>query len=187
MQNGMKSLCWCGMIALSSWGVAVAGERCLPPDAPFSLDCREGGPSAVRLIDFGPDATAGYPVLDVASVRGCAKVRLSYACVPDFGPDGDFTRATSARYLGKDIDLPILPANIDRFDVFAVTNAGRYSAPLQQGLVRYVRVQLDAPGEVEIRAVRFENRGTHSTEPVVGSFRCSDRALTDLWRASVRT
>ncbi|MCQ2392559.1 MAG: DUF4838 domain-containing protein, partial [Kiritimatiellae bacterium] len=159
-----------------------------PRLASISLKWDGSGEAPCQVIDFGPDGVAGYPVLDVASVKGPAKVRLSYACVPDFGADGDFTRKTSARYLGKDVDLPILPANIDRFDVFTVTNTGIHAATLQQGLVRYVRVPLESPDtEVRIAAVDFANRGTHSTEPVVGQFACSDAGLTDLWRASVRT
>ena len=110
---------------------------------PFTLEWKGGEPSPVKVIDFGPDG-------------------------------GDFSRATSARYLGPTVDLPILPASVDRFDVFSITNSGAYAAPLQQGLVRYVRVRLETPGTaVKVAAVRFENRGTHSTEPVVGSFACS--------------
>ena len=140
------------------------------------------------LLDFGPDGTAGYPEIKVLPVRGQPKVRLSYGCYPAFGRSGDFWRETSARYLGDDFDLPILPANINRFDVFAVTNAGTYSSPLQQGLQRYVRVQLEEPdATVDISDVRFVNRGTHSEEPVIGSFSCSDERLTALWKASVRT
>lgn len=140
------------------------------------------------LIDFGPDGTAGYPEIEATPLRGTPRVRLSYGCYPAFGEKGDFWRETSARYLGKSFDLPILPASINRFDVFSVTNAGTYSSPLQQGLLRYVRLQLDNPdAAVAIRAVRFVNRGTHSEEPVVGDFACSDARLTALWKASVRT
>ena len=158
------------------------------PDAPFDLDWTNGGERPGRLIDFGPDGAGGYPVVEVAEARGHATLRLAYGCVRGFGPEGDFQRATSARYLGPDIDLPILPANIDRFDIFRIEGPGAYAATLQQGLVRYVRVMLDEPGTaVRIRCVRLENRGTHSTEPVAGSFRCSDKGLEALWRASVRT
>ena len=160
----------------------------LRPTEAFVLSCDNAAKPAVRVIDFGPDGVAGYPILRVTATRSAADVRLSYACVPELGRDGDFTQETSARYLGQDVDLPILPANINRFDDFAVTNAGVYVSPLQQGLVRYVRVELATPGgEVSVAEVGFENRGTYSTEPVVGRFACSDQRLTDLWRASVRT
>lgn len=140
------------------------------------------------LVDFGPEGTAGYPEIVARPLAGQPKVRLSYGCYPAFGKYGDFWRETSARYLGPTFDLPILPANINRYDVFAVTNAGLYASPLQQGLQRYVRVQLDEPQTaVDITDLRFVNRGTHATEPAVGSFSCSDARLTALWKASVRT
>ena len=155
---------------------------------PFVLEWKNGEPPPVKLLDFGPAGVGGYPAVEAEAVGGEAQLRLSYGCVPGIGDRGDFSRATSARYLGPTVDLPVLPASVDRFDVFSVTNAGVYTAPLQQGLVRYVRVRLEKPGTaVKITAVRFENRGTHSTEPVVGSFECSDAALSALWRASVRT
>ena len=155
---------------------------------PFVLDWTSGETRPEVMLDFGPDGAGGYPAVDIADVSGKARVRLAYGCLPGFGPEGDFQRATSARYLGPDVDLPILPASVDRFDVFDATGPGTWRAPLQQGLVRYVRLSLDEPGaSVRIASVRLENRGTHSTEPVVGSFQCSDPALSALWRASVRT
>lgn len=158
------------------------------PDEPFVLDWTGGGGRPERLLDFGPDGAGGYPVVEVSGAKGPATLRLAYGCVRDFGLEGDFQRATSARYLGPDVDLPILPANIDRFDLFRIDGPGECAAPLQQGLVRYVRVTLDEPGtSVSVSRVRLENRGTHSTEPVAGSFRCSDPGLEALWRASVRT
>ena len=162
--------------------------QALGADAPFDLVWADGGERPQVLVDFGPDGVGGYPVVEVAGTSGEALVHLAYACIPEFGPDGDFQRETSARYMGPDVDLPILPANIDRFDDFRIEGPGAYESPLQQGLVRYVRIRLDTPGAaVRIARVRFENRGTHSTEPVVGSFSCSDPGLTALWGASVRT
>jgi len=155
---------------------------------PFILEWKNGGNPPVMMLDFGPNGVGGWPVIEAESLCGAAKVRLSYGCIPGFGDGGDFIRKTSARYLGPEIDLPVLPASVDRFDVFSVTNSGAYAAQLQQGLVRYVRVKLEEPGAtVKVSSIKFENRGTHSTEPVVGSFECSDAELTRLWRASVRT
>ena len=168
--------------------ITPAQRPTISPEAPFELAWSGGGEPPERTIDFGPDGVGGYPVIEVAEASGPCVLHVAYGCVPAFGPDGDFQRATSARYLGPEIDLPILPASIDRFDDFRVAGPGRHEAPLQQGLVRYVRVRLDTPGAaVRIARVRFENRGTHATEPVVGSFSCSDPALEALWRASVRT
>ena len=154
----------------------------------FELVWSGDGAPPERLIDFGPDGVGGYPAVEVVETSGGAVLHLAYGCVPEFSPDGDFQRATSARYLGQDIDLPILPANIDRFVDFRIVGTGSYEALLQQGLVRYVRVRLDTPGAaVRIAGVRFNNRGTHATEPAVGSFSCSNPGLESLWRASVRT
>ena len=148
---------------------------------PFTLEWKGGEPPPVKVIDFGPDGVGGYPVVEAEAIGKEARLRLSYGCVPGIGDGGDFSRATSARYLGPTVDLPILPASVDRFDVFSITNAGTYAAPLQQGLVRYVRVRLDTPGTaVKVAAVRFENRGTHSTEPVVGSFAWKQEYVFDL-------
>ena len=161
---------------------------CLRPGESFVLDWTHGDTRPTCMIDFGPDGVGGYPTVEIEAVRGTPRLRLAYACVPVFGPEGDFQRATSARYLGPDVDLPILPASLDRFDVFDVAGPRTWRAPLQQGLLRYVRVSLDSPGtSVRISSVRLENLGTHSKEPVAGSFECSDPALAALWRASVRT
>jgi len=164
--------------------------------APAAAACRDvrlewpaGGARPVAVLDLGPDCEGGYPAFDAADVNGAPVVRASYACHPDgLSETGDFTRETRATYLGPGVDLPILPASVCRHDLFAVTNAGRFAAPLQQGLVRYVRLALDTPGTaVTVRRFRLENRGTHSTEPVVGLFRCSDERLSAIWRMSVRT
>ena len=140
----------------------------------------------VRVVDFGAEGVGGYPVLIARHVKGPARIRLSYATHPNgLGPKGDFWHETRATYLGEGVDLPIRPASTDRFDIFDVPTNGTYRAPLQQGLVRYVRIAVeDGSADVD---VEFDNRGTHSTEPVVGSFECSDPELTKIWRASVRT
>ena len=140
----------------------------------------------VRVVDFGAEGVGGYPVLTARHVNGPARIRLSYATHPNgLGPKGDFWHETRATYLGEEVALPILPASTDRFDVFDVPSNGTYRAPLQQGLVRYVRIEVES-GAADVD-VAFDNRGTHSTEQVVGSFECSDPELTKIWRASVRT
>jgi hypothetical protein len=101
---------------------------------------------------------------------------------------GDFTHETRAQYLGPEVDLPIAPANTNRHDLFRIRRPGRYTAPLQQGLVRYVRFALDIPGTaVTISDFALENHGTHATEPPVGAFDCSEPRLAAIWRMSVRT
>ena len=142
------------------------------------------------VVDFGPQGEGGYPMAVVSSTSGSGvKLRLSYATHPNAaGERGDFWHATRATYLGEDVDLPIAPASTDRFDVFTVDGPGTVCAAKCQGLVRYMRVAVDTPGAtVDVARVVLENRGVHSTEPVVGSFACSDEELTKIWQASVRT
>ena len=142
------------------------------------------------VVDFGPQGEGGFPAVSVRrfSEPG-ARLRLSYSTHPDgLGERGDFWHETRATYMGPDVWLPIAPASTDRFDVFAVTNAGVLRAAKCQGLVRYVRVAVDTPGaEVDVENVMLENRGVHSEEPVLGAFSCSDDELTRIWQASVRT
>ena len=161
----------------------------LPTDSVIRLEWPEGGERPVAVLDFGPDCEGGYPAFTASDIAGAPVVRASYACHPDgLGETGDFSHETRATYLGPSVDLPILPASTNRHDLFAVAAPGRYEAPLQQGLVRYVRLALETPGTaVTISGFALENRGTYATEPVVGSFGCSDARLADLWRMSVRT
>jgi len=153
------------------------------------LEWREGGERPCAVIDFGPECEGGYPAFTAADVKGSPVVRASYATHPDgLGDKGDFWYETRAKYLGPSVDLPILPASVNRYDVFSVTSAGRYASPLAQGLVRYVRLTLDRPGAaVTVKGFALENRGVHATEPVAGSFDCSDARLAAIWRMSVRT
>ena len=142
----------------------------------------------VRVFDFGPDGVGGYAVFDVAAFSGAPVLRLSYATHPDgLGDKGDFWRETRATYLGDDVDLPILPASVDRFDLFAIDHAGPYAAPLQQGLLRYLRVALEGEGTATVAGLRIENRGTHAEDSPAGTFDCSDARLSAIWRAGVRT
>ena len=153
------------------------------------LSWPEGGERPKVVLDFGPDCEGGYPAFTASDIEGTPAVRISYACHPDGLCDiGDFTHETRATYLGPDVDLPILPANTNRHDLFRVERPGRYTARLQQGLVRYVRLALDIPGTaVTISDFALENHGTHATESPVGAFDCTDSRLAAIWRMSVRT
>jgi len=179
----MKRICLSRICSLA----AVAGVFFL---VPFSLRAGEAfslraGES--RVIDFGPDAEGGYPRVAFAAAEGPARIRLSYSTHPDgLGPMGDFWHDTRADYMGRDLWLPILPASTDRFDVFTQAGAGTWRASLAQGLVRYVRVAVES-GSATVSDVSLVNDGIHSTEPVTGSFACSDPAVTAVWQASVRT
>ena len=161
------------------------------PQIPESvrLEWHAGGERPSVVLDFGPDCVGGYPAFVAVETKGDPVVRASYATHPDgIGDKGDFWYETRATYLGPAVDLPILPASVNRYDIFAVTNTGRYDSPLAQGLVRYVRLTLDKPGAaVTINGFTLENRGVYATEPMVGSFDCSDARLNAIWRMSVRT
>ena len=171
----------------------IAGMRpvCIPADGTIRLSYRPGEEAPVHVKDFGPEGAGGYAVFRVSSFcsgpHGAPPVlRLSYAVHPDgLGPTGCFTRETSADYLG--VDNPVLPANINRHELYTIRRTGVYVAPLIQGFARYVRLQLDTPGEVEIESLEMENAGVYMPEDATGTFRCSDDRYNALWAASVRT
>ena len=144
-----------------------------------------------ETIDLGPACEGGYATFEVKAFSGKPTLRISYATHPDgLGPKGDFWRETAARYLGQEIDLPILPANIDRYEIYRVDHTGTFRAPLLQGLVRYVRLALDNPepgATVSVDGFRLDNDKVHSEGERQGSFSCSDDRLNRLWEASVRT
>jgi hypothetical protein len=178
-------------LELVPYGCAKLRISMFPTALPqkIRLEWPEGGKRPEVVLDLGPGCDGGYAAFTAANVKGAPVVRASYATHPDgLGEMGDFWYETRATYLGPSIELPILPASVNRYDLFAVTNSGRYAAPLTQGLVRYVRLTLDTPGTaVDIDGFALENRGTYATEPTVGSFSCSDERLNAIWRMSVRT
>jgi len=143
------------------------------------------------VVDFGPTCAGGYAqfeIVDFDPAASGAVLRVSYATHPDGLCDtGDFWRETAARYLGPDVDLPILPAAIDRFELYPVTKRGLVRARYLQGLVRYARFRLEGAGKVSIRDFTLVNDKVHSEGERAGTFRCSDKGLEGIWEASVRT
>lgn len=167
---------------------------------PERLEWKFGGEQPVVALDFGPKTVGGYAVVKVKSFSpqgrdaggnavGYPVLRLSYATHPDgLSATGCFTRRNCAHYLGPFFDNPVLPANVNRHETYTITHAGTYVAPLVQGQERYVRVQLETPGTaVELEPIEIRNVGVHATEPVVGSFRCSDERLNRVWDMCVWT
>ena len=183
MTIDIAKMCLVAVAAISAVQLSSAEQKTI------RLEWRAGGERPSAVIDFGPECEGGYPAFTAADVEGSPVVRASYAAHPNgLGENGDFWYETRATYLGPSVDLPILPASVNRYDIFSVTNAGRYVSPLVQGLVRYVRLTLDKPGAaVAVNAFTLENRGVHATEPIVGSFDCSDARISAIWRMSVRT
>jgi alpha-L-rhamnosidase len=149
----------------------------------------EGGAKPVVVLDFGAQSVGGYAVFKVTAKTGEPVLRLSYACHPDgTGETGDFTRETSARYMGPLVDLPVLPANINRHETYTIPRTGVFIAPLIQGQARYVRVQLDEPGtSVDIDSVVMVNREVHDRTPYDGLFLSSNEELNRLWYISAWT
>ncbi|MCX6997370.1 MAG: discoidin domain-containing protein, partial [Kiritimatiellaeota bacterium] len=104
------------------------------------------------------------------------------------GETGDFTRESSARDMGPAVDLPVLPANINRHETYTIPRTGEFIAPLIQGQARYVRVQLDTPDTaVELDSVVLVNSGVYDHSPHDGYFLCSNAALNRLWYFSTWT
>ena len=146
------------------------------------------GKQPVLAVDFGAKSVGGYAVFKVTHQSKHPVLRLAYANHPDgLSEKGCFSRETSARYLGPDFDIPVLPGNINRHEIYSIGRTGMFVAPLIQGQERYVRIQLDTPGTVSIDSLEIENAEVFSTEPRQGSFACSDDRLTKLWDISVWT
>ena len=116
------------------------------------------GEKPVLALDMGAPSVGGYAVFNVTGTKGRPTLRLAYANHPDgLGEKGCFARETSARYLGPDFDIPVLPGNINRHEIYSIGRTGLYVAPLIQGQERYVRVQLDTPGEVSVGSFEIVN------------------------------
>jgi hypothetical protein len=171
-------------------GAVESAEALLAEDSRSArLTYPEGGTKPVVVIDFGSQSVGGYAVFKVTAKTGEPVLRLSYACHPDgTGESGDFTRETSARYMGNSVDLPVLPGNINRHETYTIPRTGVFIAPLIQGQTRYVRVQLDRPGtSVDIDSVVMVNREVHDRSPYDGLFLCSNEKLNHLWQISAWT
>ena len=163
--------------------VACAGAQAL---ASWNFTVRSG---EARTIDLGAQTVGGYAVFDVVERSGECLLTIEYACHPDgLTGKGDFQRETAARYLGEQFDLPVLPGNINRHEIYRICRTGRFVAPLIQGQERYARFHVEPEGaSVVIENFAISNAEVFATEPLAGSFRCSDERLNKLWDASVWT
>ena len=162
--------------------VCAADQRCA------QLHYPAGGEKPILIVDLGKASAGGYTVFDVSSVQGTPTLRISYACHPDgLSETGCFTRETRARYLGAAVDLPVLPANVNRHEVYTICRTGRYIAPLIQGQARYLRIQLDTPGTVQLDALALVNAAVYDRTPLTGFFLCSDERINQLWEISAWT
>lgn len=152
------------------------------------LQYRAGEAPPILALDLGAASAGGYAVFRVTEAKGAPRLRISYACHPDgLGESGCFSRETRAQYLGPKVDIPVLPANVNRHELYTISRTGSFVAPLLQGQARYVRIQLDTPGEVAIDSFELVNAGVYAHEPMDGYFHSSDERINRLWDVSAWT
>ena len=160
-----------------------------PGGAPTTLVYPAEGPQPVLILDMGPTSPGGYPVFRVTGAQGPAVLRLSYSdsylpLVDEVhGKNGDFKRGC-CKYLG--VELPVLPANPGRFELYTIHGPDEYTSPLIQGQQRFVRLQLENPGS-RVELDFFYIHYTSDMSPVNGGFICDNERLTQLWYYSVYT
>ena len=141
-------------------------------------------------IDFGKASVEGWAVIRVRSAKGSPVLRLAYANYPDrdaLREDGDFNEESRAIYMGRDVELPVLPANVNRHELYRIPGAGTFVAPMLMPQFRYMRVQLDTPGEVEIDAIEVAMRDVCDTSLLDGYFASSDPDVNRLWQIGAWT
>ena len=142
------------------------------------------------VLDLGRASVGGYLVFNVKSYKGNNPVlRFIYSDWYDYIVEekycdlGDFSRGC-CKYLG--VELPVLPADPNRFNLFTITHTGEYIAPLIQGQQCFMAIKLETPDtEVEIEYTYFYY--TSDDSKYDGAFDCSDNNLTKLWYASCWT
>lgn len=185
----------------STAGGVVDAETGMAEDGrSVTFDWRDGNAQPVAVYDFGSASVGGYAVFRVTGFTpqatnaagravGFPVLRLSYCTHPQgLRETGDFTRRKCIDYLGECFDNPVLPGNVNRFELYTIARNGTFIAPLVQGQERYLRVQLDTPGTaVSVDAFEIRNTGVYSREKPVGTFRCSDERVNRVWNMSAWT
>ena len=140
-------------------------------------------------IDLGPASPGGYPVFEIAGFEGDPILRVSYSdwydyiCDPNYRERGDFKRG-SCKYLGP--ELPVMPGNPNRFELYHICRNGTYTYPLIQGQQRFALLTLEAPG-CSVKISSFYIYYTSSLQSYPGRFYSSDKRLDHLWDASIYT
>ncbi len=178
-----------GTAVHSKTGDVTDAEHILREDAlAAKLVYAAGGEKPSILLDLGPSAPGGYPIIKIAGQTGRPTLRIAYAdwyewiVDPVHGENGDFSRG-SCTYLG--VELPVPPANPYRYELYTIEEAGLYIAPMIQGQQRWVLIQLDTEGSVDLEYFSLEV--TSDLSPYKGSFHSSDEELNRLWYASTYT
>lgn len=148
-----------------------------------------GGEKPYLCVDMGPASPGGYPTFEVSDMEGDAVLRTSYSdwydylCDPSYREKGDFSRGT-CKYLGP--ELPVLPANPDRYEIYNICRTGKYIYPLLQGQQRFVLLTLENPGS-SVTLKSYYINYTSSLAEYKGSFSSSFPELDYLWDASIYT
>ena len=173
-----------------SWGNVENAENLLNGKSETTVLKYDGDTAPKLLLHLGRPSTGGYPVFKVKSFKGDKPViRLAYSDWYDYimeektGEDGDFQRGV-CKYLG--VELPVLPGDPNRFNLFTITHNGEYISPLVQGQQNWLMIKLETPNtEVELEYAYIYY--TSDASAYDGGFDCSDPELTRLWYASCWT
>ncbi len=150
---------------------------------------KQGEEKPYLCIDLGPSSPGGYPVIEVEGFEGNPILRVSYSdwydyiCDKNYRDLGDFKRGC-CKYLGP--ELPVMPANPNRYELYNICRNGTYIYPLIQGQQRFVLLSLDYPG-CSVKISSFYIYYTSSLQEYTGGFRTSDKRLDYLWDASIYT
>lgn len=154
----------------------------------FTLVYEQNGEKPYLILDLGRSSPGGYPVFTVKSHKCQPILRISYSdwypylLNKDHRDTGDFLRGC-CKYLG--VELPVLPANPNRYELYTVNRTGKYIYPLIQGQQRFVLLTLDTPGEVEIED--FHIYYTSDMGAYEGGFLSSHSGLNQLWYSGTYT
>jgi len=173
-------------------GNVRAPENVSAPDGSCAVLSRSAAETEAPAfaLDFGRSSVEGWAVIRVKAVKGEPVLRLAYASYPEkdaLREDGDFNEVSRSRYMGRDIELPVLPANVNRHEIYRITRTGVFLAPILMPQFRYMRVQLDAPGEIEIDSIEMVGRDVCDTSRLDGYFLSSDPDVNRLWQIGVWT
>ena len=181
-------------VTKGSFGAIRNVKNLLKLDGEVATFVNNGGidvPWAV--LDIGEASASGYAVIHVKGFRGAAQpvLRLSYANYPQVAAryaEGDFAEGVRGCYMTRDVELPVLPANVFRHELYTVSRTGAIIAPMHQGQFRYARLALDTPNaEVDIDAVEWVVGDYYDRQDLVGYFRSSDPVLDRNWQIGVWT
>ncbi|PCH05913.1 Bacterial alpha-L-rhamnosidase [Penicillium occitanis (nom. inval.)] len=138
----------------------------------------DGSSPAVVILDYGGNVE-GYATFEVTRQSGNTSVfEISY---------GE-TRGAMELYMG---DGPIpLSAAMDTYRInrFNISERTVHNSRMIQGGLRYQKLNLSSPGELELVNVGFNPTvGATPVSSLPGSFACSDPVLNRIWNAGART